>query len=42
MSADLQELFASNRRWAEATEAREPGFFSRLLAQRFLRCSELR
>ncbi len=33
MSADLQELFASNRRWAAATEAREPGFFSRLLSQ---------
>ena len=33
MSAGLQELFASNRRWAAATEQREPGFFSRLLSQ---------
>ena len=33
MSPDLQELFARNRRWAAATEAREPGFFSRLLQQ---------
>jgi carbonic anhydrase len=33
LSADLSELFESNRRWAAATEAREPGFFTRLLAQ---------
>ncbi len=33
MSDKLQELFDSNRRWAEATEAREPGFFTRLLQQ---------
>jgi len=33
MSADLHELFASNRAWAEATDAREPGFFTRLLEQ---------
>ena len=33
MSIDLQELFDNNRRWAEATEEREPGFFTRLLAQ---------
>ena len=33
MSQDLQELFANNRAWAAATEAREPGFFSRLLKQ---------
>jgi carbonic anhydrase len=33
MSTDLDELFHSNREWAEATEAREPGFFSRLLNQ---------
>lgn len=33
MSQDLNELFDSNRRWAERTEAREPGFFSRLLEQ---------
>ena len=33
MSTDLEELFESNRRWAAKTEAREPGFFSRLLKQ---------
>ncbi|MFY9509880.1 MAG: carbonate dehydratase [Rubrivivax sp.] len=33
MSTDLGELFDKNRRWAAATEAREPGFFSRLLQQ---------
>jgi carbonic anhydrase len=33
MSTDLSELFESNRRWAEATEQREPGFFTRLLKQ---------
>lgn len=33
MSQDLDELFQNNRRWADATEAREPGFFSRLLQQ---------
>jgi carbonic anhydrase len=33
MTTELQELFASNRDWAQATEAREPGFFSRLLKQ---------
>jgi carbonic anhydrase len=33
LSTDLSELFESNRRWAAATEEREPGFFSRLLAQ---------
>ena len=33
MSTHLQELFENNRRWAEETEAREPGFFSRLLKQ---------
>jgi carbonic anhydrase len=33
MSADLQELFESNRRWAAQTEAREPGFFTKLLEQ---------
>ena len=33
MSNDLQELFAKNRDWAAATEAREPGFFTRLLQQ---------
>jgi carbonic anhydrase len=33
MTTDLQELFDSNRAWAAATEAREPGFFTRLLKQ---------
>ena len=33
MSQDLQELLLSNRRWAAATEAREPGFFTRLARQ---------
>ena len=33
MSPDLDELFESNRRWAAATEQREPGFFTRLLQQ---------
>jgi carbonic anhydrase len=33
MSTELSELFESNRRWAATTEAREPGFFSRLLKQ---------
>ncbi|WP_395702080.1 carbonate dehydratase [Aquabacterium sp.] len=33
MSADLQELFEKNRQWAAETEAREPGFFTRLLNQ---------
>jgi carbonic anhydrase len=33
MSAELDELFANNRAWADATEAREPGFFTRLLQQ---------
>jgi carbonic anhydrase len=30
---DLQKLFANNRAWAVATEAREPGFFTRLAQQ---------
>ncbi|MEP7301610.1 MAG: carbonic anhydrase [Caldimonas sp.] len=33
MSTQLGELFERNRRWAEATERRSPGFFTRLLAQ---------
>lgn len=33
MSTDLSELFESNRRWAEETERRTPGFFTRLLKQ---------
>ena len=32
-SPELKELFASNRAWAAATEAREPGFFTRLVRQ---------
>jgi carbonic anhydrase len=30
---ELQDLLANNRRWAAATEAREPGFFTRLARQ---------
>jgi carbonic anhydrase len=33
MTTHLDELFERNRRWAEATERRAPGFFTRLLAQ---------
>jgi len=33
MSTSLEELFESNRRWAQQTEARTPGFFTRLLTQ---------
>lgn len=33
MSTELQELLDSNKQWAADTEAREPGFFSRLLKQ---------
>ena len=33
MSTDLNELLDSNKQWAADTEAREPGFFSRLLKQ---------
>jgi carbonic anhydrase len=33
MSTELNELFERNRLWATETEAREPGFFSRLLKQ---------
>ena len=33
MSLELHDLFAKNRQWARNTEAREPGFFSRLLTQ---------
>ena len=33
MTRQLDELFERNRRWAEATEKRSPGFFTRLLAQ---------
>jgi carbonic anhydrase len=30
---DLDGLLANNRRWADATEQREPGFFTRLAQQ---------
>jgi carbonic anhydrase len=33
MSTELDELFANNRRWADTQHQREPGFFTRLLAQ---------
>jgi carbonic anhydrase len=33
MSIELKELLVSNKQWAADTEAREPGFFSRLLKQ---------
>jgi carbonic anhydrase len=33
MSSPLHNLFENNRRWAAATEAREPGFFQKLQAQ---------
>ncbi|MDE2081331.1 MAG: carbonate dehydratase [Burkholderiales bacterium] len=33
MSQELRDLLSNNRRWAAATEAREPGFFTRLAQQ---------
>jgi hypothetical protein len=33
MNHELDDLFARNRQWADTTEAREPGFFTRLLQQ---------
>ena len=33
MTTELSELFDNNRAWAEATEARSPGFFTNLLKQ---------
>ena len=33
MTIELQELLDSNKQWADETEVREPGFFSRLLTQ---------
>ena len=33
MSNDLDELFEKNRDWAASIEAREPGFFTKLLRQ---------
>jgi carbonic anhydrase len=43
----LRALFANNRRWAAATEARQPGFFSNLVAQQaprhlWIGCSDSR
>ncbi|MCH7343218.1 carbonate dehydratase [Pelomonas sp. CA6] len=32
-TSQLQDLLDNNKRWADKTEAREPGFFSRLLNQ---------
>ena len=32
-TSDLIELLENNRRWAQATEARQPGFFTRLAQQ---------
>ena len=47
MSDELGELFANNRRWAAKMEAREPGFFTSLLAQQapqylWIGCSDSR
>lgn len=33
MTTDLQELFDNNKRWAEETETRTPGFFTALVKQ---------
>ncbi len=33
MSHELDDLFANNRRWAAETEARQPGFFTKLRSQ---------
>ena len=43
----LPDLFANNRRWAERTETRHPGFFSELAAQQaprylWIGCSDSR
>ena len=32
-ASDLTDLLENNRRWAQATEARQPGFFTRLAQQ---------
>jgi carbonic anhydrase len=47
MSTELHELFENNRLWAETSEVREPGFFSRLLKQQapqylWIGCSDSR
>jgi carbonic anhydrase len=47
VTTELGELFDTNRQWAEATEARNPGFFTRLLEQQapqylWIGCSDSR
>ena len=47
MSNELDELFASNARWAADVERREPGFFTKLLQQQtpqylWIGCSDSR
>src|ERR1043165_4555280 len=47
MSLSLDDLFANNRRWAATTEAREPGFFTKLVQQQtpqslWIGCSDSR
>jgi carbonic anhydrase len=47
MTTQLGELFDSNRRWADDTEARNPGFFTRLQKQQepqylWIGCSDSR
>jgi carbonic anhydrase len=47
MSIQLEELFEKNREWAQRTETREPGFFSKLLKQQapqylWIGCSDSR
>ena len=47
MTVELHELFEKNREWADRTEAREPGFFTRLLTQQapqylWIGCSDSR
>lgn len=47
MSDSLDALFVNNRRWADKMEAREPGFFTKLLAQQapqylWIGCSDSR
>ena len=47
MTHELEDLFEKNRAWAAATEAREPGFFSKLLQQQtpqylWIGCADIR
>jgi carbonic anhydrase len=47
MSNSLDPLFTNNRNWADAMQAREPGFFTKLLAQQepqylWIGCSDSR